>query len=550
MDGSGSFQGLLLTETAGVWAPGVEASLPADAGAIPNVGLTVSCASVGNCTAVGTYTDSSNDSQGLLLTETAGVWATGVKASLPADAGTQTGSVRFSVGSVSCASVGNCAAAGEYTDSSGHTQGLLLTQTAGAWATGVQAPVPANAAVDPMVIINSVSCSSAGNCAAIGHYFDSSGKPEGLLLTETAGVWGIGVEAGLPANAGTVPNVVLISVSCPSAGNCAAAGQYSDSSNHTQGLLLSESSGTWAPGVEAPLPANAAASQSVSLNSLSCASAGSCTAVGDYHASSGIQGLLLSAAPVSPTLSASAPASAAAGSPIAAASVSATLAAATAPIGTVTFKVFGPQPSPPGSCTSGGTNVGSATVSGNGSYHPSAGFTAATPGDYWWYAGYGGDPSDNPAASACGATMARTVVAPGSMVVPPGPPVVSPGPTPKPHPPALSAVRLGSKRFAARKGTKLKLTVSQAARIRVLITKTVKGRKVKGACKRRAKSGKRCTTRITKRTLTFSGKAGANGFKLKLRGLARGKYTAAVTARNANGKSGTVRVKFTVTHRA
>ena len=143
--------------------------------------------------------------------------------------------------------------------------------------------------------------------------------------------------------------------------------------------------------------------------------------------------------------------------------------------------------------------------------------------------------------------MAKTVVAPGSMVVPPGPPVVSPGPTPKPHPPALSAVRLGSKRFAARKGTKLKLTVSQAARIRVLITKTVKGRKVKGVCKRRARAGRRCTTTITKRTLTFSAREGANALKLKLRGLAKGKYTAAVTAQNANGKSGTVKRKFTIT---
>ena len=335
---------------------------------------------------------------------------------------------------------------------------------------------------------------------------------------------------------------------CPSAGNCAAAGQYSDSSFHTQGLLFYETSGVWATGVEAPLPTNANTNPDVSVNSVSCASVGSCSAVGGYHDTSASQGLLVSAAPVSPTLSASAPTTATAGSPISPSSVSAMLAAGSAPIGTVTFKVFGPRPSPPGSCTSGGTNVGSATVSGNGSYHPSAGFTAATPGDYWWYAGYGGDPSDNPAASACGATMAKTVVAPGSMVVPPGPPVVSPGPTPKPHPPALSAVRLGSKRFAARKGTKLKLTVSQAARIRVLITKTVKGRKVKGVCKRRARAGRRCTTTITKRTLTFSAREGANALKLKLRGLAKGKYTAAVSAQNANGKSGTVKRKFRVTH--
>jgi hypothetical protein len=94
------------------------------------------------------------------------------------------------------------------------------------------------------------------------------------------------------------------------------------------------------------------------------------------------------------------------------------------------------------------------------------------------------------------------------------------------------------------------VTVSQAARIRVLITKAVNGHRVKGVCKRHAKTGKKCATTITKRTLSFSGKAGRNSFKLKLRGLAKGRYTAAITAQNANGKSRTVKRKFTITHRA
>ena len=59
------------------WATGVEASLPANAGTNPDAGFApvlgaVSCASVGNCTAVGTYEDSSRHEQGLLLTETSG----------------------------------------------------------------------------------------------------------------------------------------------------------------------------------------------------------------------------------------------------------------------------------------------------------------------------------------------------------------------------------------------------------------------------------------------------------------------------------------------
>jgi hypothetical protein len=113
----------------------------------------------------------------------------------------------------------------------------------------------------------------------------------------------------------------------------------------------------------------------------------------------------------------------------------------------------------------------------------------------------------------------------------------------------LSAVKLGSKRFTAKKGTKLSLTLSQAAKVTVVITQSVKGHKVKHACRRTAKKGKRCSVAIMRRTLKFSGKGGRNAFTLKLRGLAKGHYTAAVTAQNANGKSGTVKRKFTIAHR-
>jgi len=120
--------------------------------------------------------------------------------------------------------------------------------------------------------------------------------------------------------------------------------------------------------------------------------------------------LLVDAAPANPSLSLTAPTSAVVGGPIAPSSLAAALSGGMGPKGTITFKVFGPQASPPSSCNSGGTAVGSASVSGNGTYHPSAGFTPSAVGDYWWYSSYGGDTSDNPVASHCGAGMAKTVV--------------------------------------------------------------------------------------------------------------------------------------------
>jgi hypothetical protein len=299
--------GVLLTETAGSWAPGVEATPPFDARQGEVVIRAVSCPSPGNCSAVGSYPQVGGAKQGLLLTETAGVWAQGIEAALPANASQNSPYVYAELTSVSCASAGNCSAVGTYPDGSGG-QGLLVTETAGSWGPAVEATLPAdaNTATEQEVNLTSVSCASAGNCTAVGSYLTSSGS-QGLMLTETAGSWAPGVEAVLPADAATTnQDAFLSSVSCPSAGNCSAVGLYDDfglasgpPSNLQvsvgKGLLLAETAGSWAPGVEAALPANAQTPQGLtSLSSVSCPSAGNCGAVGTYVDSSGLQGLLLS----------------------------------------------------------------------------------------------------------------------------------------------------------------------------------------------------------------------------------------------------------------
>jgi hypothetical protein len=291
LDSSGNAHGLLLAETGGKWATGVQAALPANAVSNLGAGLSsVSCASAGNCSVVGGYSASSGG-DGLLLIESGGRWKRGIEVRLPANAASNPGATLFSV---SCASAGNCSAVGWYDDSSGNLQGLLLTETGGRWAPGVEAAPPANAASNPAGSLNSVSCASAGNCSAVGFYFDSSGNGQGRLLTETRGRWAREVEAALPANAGSDPQVDLTSVSCASGGNCSAVGSYFDSSGHQQGLLLTESKGRWATGVEAAPPANAGSDPAVQLRSVSCAPGGECSVVGSYSDTAGNQkGLLL-----------------------------------------------------------------------------------------------------------------------------------------------------------------------------------------------------------------------------------------------------------------
>ena len=86
-------------------------------------------------------------------------------------------------------------------------------------------PAP-GAAASPVAALRSVSCTGAGGCDAVGSYADSNHHEQGLLLTETGSSWGSGTEALLPADASANPDVSLTSVSCSTVGNCDAVGDY------------------------------------------------------------------------------------------------------------------------------------------------------------------------------------------------------------------------------------------------------------------------------------------------------------------------------------
>jgi hypothetical protein len=296
-DAQQNLEAVLLTETDGTWATGVEATLPPDAVRVapPAFYGSLSCPSAGNCTAVGTYA-SSTGVEGVILTQTAGSWAPGVKAPLPANAATT-----FAdgvLGTVECPSVGNCSVIGVYTDTSGNTEGFLLTEADGTWLPPSEVALPANAATThQQASLGPVSCPSAGNCRTVGSYVDSAGNQQGLLLTETAGTWAPGIEAVLPGNAVFIhQEASVLELSCPSTGNCSATGSYVDFSGNTQAVLLAETAGSWSPGVQAGLPAGAATTkQQASVGRLSCPSAGNCGAVGSYiDATGATKGLLLS----------------------------------------------------------------------------------------------------------------------------------------------------------------------------------------------------------------------------------------------------------------
>ena len=275
-DSSGRDQGLLVTGSGMSWTA-AEAPLPANAAADPNVLLnSVACASASSCVATGDYTDSSGSTQGLLVTGSGMSW-TAAEAPLPANAAADPD---VWPGSVACASASSCVAAGYYTDSSGNTQALLVTGSGTSW-TAAEAPLPANAVAEREISQPSVACPSASSCVATVRYTDSSGNVHALLVTGSGTSW-TAAEAPLPANAAADPGDTLDSVACASASSCVAAGVYTDSSGNTQALLVTGSGTSWTA-AEAPLPANAAAAdRDVDLASVTCASASSCVVAGTY----------------------------------------------------------------------------------------------------------------------------------------------------------------------------------------------------------------------------------------------------------------------------
>jgi hypothetical protein len=133
--------------------------------------------------------------------------------------------VAADVSSVSYASAGNCAAGGSYTAPDGHhQQGFVASEKNGRWGKAIEVPGLAalNKGGDAEVV--SVSCGSAGNCAA-GGYSD-----QGFVASEKNGICGKAIEVpGLAALSNE--NAAVDSVSCASAGNCAASG---DENRHTR----------------------------------------------------------------------------------------------------------------------------------------------------------------------------------------------------------------------------------------------------------------------------------------------------------------------------
>jgi hypothetical protein len=275
-DGGGHRRGFVVSERNGRWrqAAGVPGLGALNMGGNPEVS-SVSCGSPGFCAAVGTYR--SHGRQGFVVSERNGRWRRAVQ--VPGLGALNKGG-NAKVTSVSCASRGSCAAVGFYTDGGGHGQGFVAVERSGVW--GRAAGVPGLAALNKGggAGVTSVSCGSPGNCAAGGYYAsDTLGRVEAFVVSETNGSWGTAQQVAANLNTGPYRDTFVEAVSCASAGNCAAGGQFSKGSGD-QAFVVSEVNGTWA--AARAVAGTLSTSGGSEVTSVSCATAGNCAAGGQW----------------------------------------------------------------------------------------------------------------------------------------------------------------------------------------------------------------------------------------------------------------------------
>jgi hypothetical protein len=276
--------GLALASTTGSWGIAHEVPGTANLNAGGHAGVdSVSCAAPGTCAASGHYTNASAHQQAFVVSETSGTW--GAAREVPGTQALDTGG-RADALTVSCTASAACSAGGYYTDSSGHSQAFVVSEAGGTWDTAAEVPGTATLNAGGAAVVESVSCTAPGTCGAGGYYTDSSGHRQAFVVTETNGTWGSAEEVPASATLNQGGYAAIASVSCPAPGSCSAGGYYASSSSDgiptQQALVVNESNGTWGNAEEVPGTAAINTGGYAGIQSVSCIAVGTCAAGGDY----------------------------------------------------------------------------------------------------------------------------------------------------------------------------------------------------------------------------------------------------------------------------
>jgi hypothetical protein len=287
-----SDKAFLVTEKNGVWGKAI------DVPGLPHVKYgdswvsQVSCAKPGFCSAGGSYADGHTCSidgaadycyQAFVVNEVKGVWQKAIEA--PGSAHLNHGNA--SVDTVSCPSAGYCTAAGTYRNapfSEFTSLPFVMRESHGVWGKAVRVRLSAALLADGDIGISQIACSTASSCAAVGYIDDFGGGADPFLVTEKNGVWGKGI--AVPGLDDVLfhgaAEASLDAISCASAGSCTAGGTYTDDFGNHQPFLVTETNGVWGNAFDVPGFGTLNAVGWADLSSVSCATAASCAATGSY----------------------------------------------------------------------------------------------------------------------------------------------------------------------------------------------------------------------------------------------------------------------------
>jgi hypothetical protein len=270
---------------------GLEVQSPHTTYSHPSAGLfAVTCTGTANCLAGGEYINSAGHEQPMVVSGSGGTWSGARAIALPHTSYAKSG--EGLINGLTCTSAGNCVAVGyigTQMGAAGDGRGFIDTEVRGTWRKALIPAEPTGASAEAYGEFNSVACSGPGSCAAVGFYLNASHGAVPAAQTELSGRWQVATGITLPSNAasGGAAFAILSSVQCPQSGFCVAVGSYKTTANQIQAMRVTQSGGHWGQAVEVGAPANAAASPAAALASISCATPTTCVAVGSYATKGG-----------------------------------------------------------------------------------------------------------------------------------------------------------------------------------------------------------------------------------------------------------------------
>lgn len=244
----------VVSQRNGTWAP--MQTFPAIR-AVNTAGLSsinaLSCRSAGNCLAAGTYRTVNGHDHVFYLGEKNGSW--GPFRPIPGMAALPGGGeFNATIENLSCPSAGNCTVGGSYSTGSIFALPFVATQKGGHWGKARALPGVEALGQGPIADLTSVSCPTVGNCSAVGDYTVNLNNFTELafVVSEKNGRWG---------EAQTLPGAKALSkhgelgpeaLSCGAPGDCAVGGLYFVANGLAAPFVATQQNGTWSKAERLP----------------------------------------------------------------------------------------------------------------------------------------------------------------------------------------------------------------------------------------------------------------------------------------------------------